>query len=55
MAEDAWNTRDPERVALAYTIDSRWRNRTDEAKPLQTRANRRIAASFSRQAGPSRL
>jgi hypothetical protein len=26
-AEDAWNSRDPERVALAYTIDSAWRNR----------------------------
>jgi nuclear transport factor 2 (NTF2) superfamily protein len=26
-AEDAWNTRDPERVAAAYTEDSRWRNR----------------------------
>jgi nuclear transport factor 2 (NTF2) superfamily protein len=26
-AEDAWNTRDPERVATAYTEDSRWRNR----------------------------
>ena len=26
-AEDAWNTRDPERVAQAYTIDSVWRNR----------------------------
>lgn len=26
-AEDAWNTRDAERVALAYTEDSRWRNR----------------------------
>ncbi|HJQ47265.1 MAG TPA: nuclear transport factor 2 family protein [Amycolatopsis sp.] len=26
-AEDAWNTRDPQRVALAYTPDSRWRNR----------------------------
>ena len=26
-AEDAWNTRDPERVALAYTEDSAWRNR----------------------------
>jgi len=26
MAEDAWNTRDPARVALAYTTDSRWRN-----------------------------
>ena len=29
MAEDAWNSRDPERVALAYTPDSRWRNRTE--------------------------
>ena len=29
MAEDAWNTRDPERVALAYTTDSRWRNRAE--------------------------
>ena len=28
-AEDAWNTRDPARVALAYTIDSRWRNRVE--------------------------
>jgi nuclear transport factor 2 (NTF2) superfamily protein len=26
MAEDAWNTRDPQRVALAYTTDARWRN-----------------------------
>lgn len=29
MAEDAWNTRDPERVSLAYTEDSRWRNRAE--------------------------
>ncbi len=29
MAEDAWNTRDPERVALAYTLDSQWRNRSE--------------------------
>lgn len=29
MAEDAWNSRDPERVALAYTEDSRWRNRVE--------------------------
>jgi uncharacterized protein len=28
-AEDAWNTRDPERVALAYTPDSEWRNRDE--------------------------
>ena len=28
-AEDAWNSRDPARVALAYTADSQWRNRTE--------------------------
>ena len=28
-AEDAWNTREPARVALAYTVDSRWRNRAE--------------------------
>ena len=28
-AEDAWNTRDPERVAAAYTEDSQWRNRDE--------------------------
>ncbi len=28
-AEDAWNTRDPEKVSLAYTPDSRWRNRDE--------------------------
>jgi nuclear transport factor 2 (NTF2) superfamily protein len=28
-AEDAWNSRDPERVSLAYTINSRWRNRSE--------------------------
>jgi len=28
-AEDAWNSRDPERVALAYSVDTRWRNRTE--------------------------
>jgi uncharacterized protein len=31
-AEDAWNTRDPERVALAYTEDSVWRNRDQFVK-----------------------
>jgi uncharacterized protein len=35
MAEDAWNTREPVRVAQAYTPDSRWRNR---AEFLQGRA-----------------
>jgi hypothetical protein len=29
MAEDGWNSRDPTRVALAYTPDSRWRNRAE--------------------------
>ena len=29
MAEDAWNSRDPERVSLAYTEDSTWRNRSE--------------------------
>ena len=29
LAEDAWNTRDPEKVSLAYTPDSRWRNRSE--------------------------
>ena len=28
-AEDAWNTRDPQKVSLAYTVDSRWRNRSE--------------------------
>lgn len=28
-AEDAWNTRDPERVSMAYTTDSVWRNRNE--------------------------
>ena len=29
LAEDAWNSRDPDRVSLAYTEDSRWRNRSE--------------------------
>jgi nuclear transport factor 2 (NTF2) superfamily protein len=29
LAEDAWKSRDPERVSLAYTPDSRWRNRSE--------------------------
>jgi len=29
LAEDAWNSRDPSRVALAYMVDSRWRNRAE--------------------------
>ncbi|MCY1273102.1 nuclear transport factor 2 family protein [Pseudomonas jinjuensis] len=29
LAEDGWNSRNPEKVALAYTVDSRWRNRAE--------------------------
>jgi nuclear transport factor 2 (NTF2) superfamily protein len=29
LAEDGWNSRDPEKVALAYSLDSRWRNRDE--------------------------
>jgi nuclear transport factor 2 (NTF2) superfamily protein len=32
MAEDGWNSRDPDRVALAYTPDSQWRNRAEFPK-----------------------
>lgn len=43
MAEDAWNTRDPEKVAQAYTRDTKWRNRSefldgrDEVRDFLTR------------------
>lgn len=42
MAEDAWNTKDPEKVSLTYTIDTEWRNRDlfingrEEAKQFLT-------------------
>jgi len=42
-AEDAWNSKDPEKVSLAYTLDTEWRNRTefingrDEVKKFLTR------------------
>ncbi len=29
MAENAWNTKDPEKVCMAYTLDTEWRNRTE--------------------------
>src|SRR5467141_2677078 len=35
LAEDGWNSRDPEKVVLAYTIDSRWRNRAEFANGRQ--------------------
>ena len=31
LAEDGWNSRDPQRCCLAYTLDSRWRNRSEFA------------------------
>lgn len=43
LAEDGWNSRDPERVSLAYTLDTQWRNRAEfthnreEAKAFLTR------------------
>jgi nuclear transport factor 2 (NTF2) superfamily protein len=43
LAEDGWNSRDPERVAQAYTLDTQWRNRAEfannreEAKGFLTR------------------
>ena len=40
MAEDAWNSRDPVRVSLAYTEDSRWRNRSEFFEGA--RRNRRL-------------
>ena len=46
-AEDAWNTRDPERVAGAYTVDSAWRNRDaffTGRPPLIRRARSRVPA-----------
>lgn len=32
MAEDGWNSRDPQRVSLVYTLDSQWRNRAEFPK-----------------------
>ena len=31
-AEDAWNTRDPEQISLAYAVDTEWRDRTQFLK-----------------------
>ena len=42
LAEDGWNSRDPQRVSLAYTLDTKWRNRAEfantrkEAKGFRT-------------------
>ncbi len=51
LAEDGWNSRDPEKVALAYTIDSRWRNRKELdyrlIKELWAYTGNRIAVRFA--------
>jgi nuclear transport factor 2 (NTF2) superfamily protein len=44
LAEDAWNSRDPERVALAYSPSSRWRNRAEFVN-----GRREIAAFLTRK------
>jgi nuclear transport factor 2 (NTF2) superfamily protein len=35
LAEDGWNSRDPEKVSLAYSVNSRWRNRAEFANGRQ--------------------
>ena len=40
LAEDGWNSRDPEKVSLAYTLDTKWRNRAEFA------SNREEAKAF---------
>ncbi|MGA3011849.1 MAG: nuclear transport factor 2 family protein [Terracidiphilus sp.] len=44
LAEDGWNSRDPEKVSLAYTVDSRWRNRAEFAN-----GRREIVALLTRK------
>ncbi|MCL6331970.1 DUF1348 family protein [Pectobacterium carotovorum subsp. carotovorum] len=57
FAEDVWNSRNPERVSLAYTYDSFWRNRgefivrRDEAVPLVVKRQFRVT-SLSNQNDP---
>lgn len=38
-AEDGWNSRDPEKVSLAYSAQSRWRNRAELGTPVQIQAD----------------
>ncbi len=42
LAEDAWNSRDPLRIALAYTVDSHWRNRAEYSRWIQHHAGFRL-------------
>ena len=53
-AEDAWNTRDPEKVSLAYTEDTQWRNRSvflkgrEEVRQfLEGKWDRELAVSYT--------
>ena len=48
MAEDAWNTRDPDRVVLVYTPDTRWRNRA-EFPVGRDEAHRFLARKWARE------
>ena len=40
LAEDGWNSRDPEKVSLAYTPDSHWRNRAEFVERPRRRSSR---------------
>ncbi len=60
-AEDAWNTRDPERVALAYTEDSVWRNRDtflrgrqEIVEFLRQKWERELDYALRKDCGPSK-
>jgi nuclear transport factor 2 (NTF2) superfamily protein len=46
LAEDGWNSRDPAKVALAYTLDTQWRNRAEFATNRKKR--RRLARKWKK-------
>jgi len=48
LAEDAWNSQNPERVSLAYTIDTEWRNR-DQFINGRAEAAKFLAAKWERE------
>lgn len=48
LAEDAWNSRDPERVSMAYTIDTEWRNR-DQFINGRAEAAKFLAAKWKKE------
>jgi nuclear transport factor 2 (NTF2) superfamily protein len=51
LAEDGWNSRDPAKVALAYTLDTQWRNRAEFATNRKKR--RRFWSGNGKRAGLS--